>query len=118
MNPNDPQDPFTQWLAENWQPDAPEAESFTDGIARRRIVHRRRRLAMTSAAIVIVLCGVGLWAAPTFTTPEATPEVIADVETETETETDFWASALDGAEDTQTIPDEYEALAGFFLGDS
>ena len=123
MNPNEPNDSFTEWLKDNWQPAPTNDVDFATRLTKRGHAQRQKRRIATAvgASITLLVIGLGIWnlspgpEAGT-TVPLDIPEVAQN--DEASTQTDFWASAFDEVDDTQAIPDDYEALAGFFFGDT
>jgi len=118
MSPENPEESFAQWLDENWKPNASDAHEFGTGLVQRRKVHQRRRVgAIATTLIALVMVG-GIWSQIEFPTSETVaPIEIAQV-AETEDGEDFWATAFDETTETQTIPEDYQALAGFFFEES
>jgi len=121
MSPIDHQDHFTEWLNDNWQPEASEAECFTQGLGRRQAVHRKRRvttIGVTAMSFVIIIGLGSAWKPTTTDAPSISATTEHVVAQNTDTTTDFWDSAFTDSDDPTSIPDDYEALAGFFLGDT
>ena len=119
MTPENPKDPLVDWINETWQPEAPDPEEFQHGMTQRSIVRRRRR--KSAGLVLLTLVGVaGIWASISSSTPttEMSTETTVAMPEELIEPDEFWAGALTENEDNQAIPDDYEALSGFFLADS
>lgn len=121
MNPIDPKDSFTDWLEENWSPDTSKPHAFAEGIERRRVHHRKRRVNQVSMSAFILLIGIG---GGLSLFPQAQPPLPDEIPSQPSvamfenTTPEFWDTAFVDNDDVQEIPDDYEALAGFFLGDT
>ena len=120
MTPEDPKDPLAKWIQDSWKPENSDPATFQQGIAHRAQAHRRRRQVRVGAAILALIGFAGIWATRPATTPNVPyPTKTAESSEADNTESDaFWASALSDIEDNEAIPDDYEALSGFFLADS
>jgi hypothetical protein len=111
MSPH--QDPLTDWIQKNWTPSPTQADAFETGLGRRREAHQRRRRIGTGS-VLLLMAGLGFW---TFSPSPAVVEIPAITIAAEATES-FWDGTLMDTQQTPSIPDDYEALAGFFLADS
>ena len=117
-------DPLKDVFDTHWTPETGTDDAFLAGLNTRKRYHRTRRFMLGTTATVLLVCSAVLFSP--FTVVDRPPETVTATPTapvevaqhQTPPSDDYWGSALTNHDETQAIPEEYDALSSFFLGDS